>query len=188
MFWREIFSFFWYLKIKERRILDNEIVNGYFVPVLLIGWGCFYSSAQILKQDMRFDWTIVNVDCERAFFMGIIVLWWRNPVSIANKGVGDLIEFFLRKGVILWCSFASHWFITLFSWSGHSRKRCFLYASFPCASPRGLMQLCLVIVGSMFPLLSSSFDEFQPNGIYGDDPNVELFLIRAAWVYGDYNK
>ena len=61
----------------------------------------FYSSAQpYKKQDMRSDIEqYVNVEFVKEHFSWVSIDYGGGtPVSIANKGVGGFIEFFLRKG------------------------------------------------------------------------------------------
>ena len=73
----------------------------FWIPVLLWMGLIFYSSAQpYKKQDMRSDIEqYVNVEFVKEHFSWVSIDYGGGtPVSIANKGVGGFIEFFLRKG------------------------------------------------------------------------------------------
>ncbi|ENQ3078333.1 VanZ family protein [Bacillus sp. WLY-B-L8] len=73
----------------------------FWIPVLIWMGVIFYSSSQpYKKQDMRSDITkYVNVEFVKEHFSWVSIDYGGGtPVSIANKGVGGFIEFFIRKG------------------------------------------------------------------------------------------
>ena len=89
----------------------------FWIPVLLWMGLIFYSSAQpYKKQDMRSDIEqYVNVEFVKEHFSWVSIDYGGGtPVSIANKGVGGFIEFFLRKGAHFMVFFMLGSFITLF--------------------------------------------------------------------------
>ena len=72
----------------------------------------------------------INVEFVKEHFSWVSIDYGGGtPVSIANKGVGGFIEFFLRKGAHFMVFFILGSLIYYaFHRSGHSRKRCFIYA------------------------------------------------------------
>ncbi len=116
----------------------------FWIPVLLWMGLIFYSSAQpYKKQDMRSDIEqYVNVEFVKEHFSWVSIDYGGGtPVSIANKGVGGFIEFFLRKGAHFMVFFMLGSLIYYaFHRSGHSRKRCFIYAFFSLRVMQHLMK------------------------------------------------
>lgn len=104
----------------------------FWIPVFLWMGLIFYSSAQpYKKQDMRSDIEqYVNVEFVKEHFSWVSIDYGGGtPVSIANKGVGGFIEFFLRKGAHFMVFFMLG-SLTYYAFHrlGYSRKRCFIYA------------------------------------------------------------
>ncbi|CAG9612145.1 hypothetical protein BACCIP111899_01317 [Bacillus rhizoplanae] len=132
----------------------------FWIPVLLWIGVIFYSSSQpYTKQDMRSDITkYVNEEFVKEHFSWVSIDYGGGtPVSIANKGVGGFIEFFVRKGAhfTVFGILGALLYIALFQY-GFRRKEAFQLALLLVAAYAGIDEIHQSFTGDRTPMWQDS--------------------------------
>ncbi|PGZ95372.1 VanZ family protein [Bacillus pseudomycoides] len=132
----------------------------FWIPVLLWMGVIFYSSSQpYTKQDMRSDITkYVNDEWVTEHFSWVSIDYGGGtPVSIANKGVGGFIEFFIRKGAhfTVFGMLGALSYIALLQY-GLRRKEAFGFALLLVAAYAGFDEIHQSFTGDRTPMWQDS--------------------------------